>query len=134
MKNFELDRSMVNMRGQFYPTGHIVAMFPGEEAARAAARALASDGVAEDEMSLITPEAMMRDVVRTVGTADIPLPSPGTESDTVRRFSELAAQGHFAVLIPVSREHDSDRIMAALATHSPVHAQYYRRLVIEDLA
>jgi hypothetical protein len=134
LKNFQLSQDMLNLGGQFYPTGHIVAMFPGEDAARAAARALADARFPEDDISLITPEAMMRDVVRTVGNADIPLPSPGTEADTVRRFSELAAQGHHALLIHVSREHDSDQVMAALRDHRPSHAQYYRRLVIEDLA
>jgi hypothetical protein len=134
LKEFQLSQDMLSLGGQFYPTGHIVAMFPDEDAARAAARALADARVPEDDVSLIRPEAMMRDVVRTVGTADIPLPSPGTEADTVRRFSELAAQGHHALLIHVSREHDRDEVMAALRDHRPSHAQYYRRLVIEDLA
>ncbi|TFZ08544.1 hypothetical protein [Ramlibacter humi] len=134
MKDFELSRDMLNMRGQFYPTGHIVAMFPGEAAARAAARALVDGGVEDGDISLITPEAMMRDIVRTVGTADVPLPSAGTESDTVRRFSELAAQGHWALLIHAPDSADSDRVMAALKDHRPSHAQRYRMLVIEDLA
>ena len=134
MKNFQLSKDMLNLGGQFYPTGHIVAMFDGENEARAAARALVDASVPEDDISLITPEAMMRDVARTVGNADIPLPSAGTESDTVRRFSEPSAQGHYGLLIHVSREHDSDQVMAALTDHRPSHAQYYRRLVIEDLA
>ena len=134
MKTFQLSHDMLNLGGQFYPTGHIVAMFPDENAARAAARALADARLPDDDISLITPEAMMRDVTRTVGTADIPLPSAGTEADTVRRFSELSAQGHYGLLIHVSREHDSERVMAALKDHRPSHAQYYRRLVIEDLA
>ena len=130
MKTFQLSHDMLNLGGQFYPTGHIVAMFPDENAARA----LADARLPDDDISLITPEAMMRDVTRTVGTADIPLPSAGTEADTVRRFSELSAQGHYGLLIHVSREHDSDQVMAALRDHRPSHAQYYRRLVIEDLA
>ncbi|TFZ00576.1 hypothetical protein EZ313_19155 [Ramlibacter henchirensis] len=134
MKNFQLSPDMLTMGGQFYPTDHIVAMFPTEDAARAAARALADGDVPEDEISLITPEAMLRDIVRTVGNADLPLPSAGTEADTVRRFSELASQGHFGLLIHVSREHDRDDIMDALKGHLPAHAQYYRKLVIEDLA
>ncbi len=134
MKNFQLSKDMLNLGGQFYPTGHIVAMFAGENEARAAARALVDARIPEDDISLITPEAMMRDVARTVGNADIPLPSAGTEADTVRRFSELSAQGHHGLLIHVSREHDSEQVMAALRDHRPSHAQYYRRLVIEDLA
>jgi len=134
MKQFQLSPDMLNLGGQFYPTGHIVALFPGEDAARAAARALTDAQVPEDDISLITPEAMMRDIARTVGNADIPLPSAGTEADTVRRFSHLSAQGQYGLLIHVSREHDSDQVMAALRGHRPTHAQYYRRLVIEDLA
>jgi hypothetical protein len=134
MKNFQLSKDMLNLGGQFYPTGHIVAMFAGEDEARAAARALVDASIPDDDISLITPEAMMRDVARTVGNADIPLPSAGTEADTVRRFSEFSAQGHYGLLIHVSREHDSERVMAALKDHRPSHAQYYRRLVIEDLA
>ena len=134
MKQFELSKDMLNMRGQFYPTGHIVAMFDGEDAARGAVKALVDGGVQEDDVSLISPEVMMRDIARTVGTADIPLPSPGTEADTVRRYSNLAAQGHWALLIHAPDGADGDRVMAALKDHQPSHAQKYRMLVIEDLA
>lgn len=134
MKDFKLSRDMLNLRGQFYPTGHILAMFDGEDAARAAARALVDGGVQDDDISLISPETMMGDVARTVGTGDIPLPSAGTEGDTVRRYTNLAAQGHWALLIHAPDSADSDRVMAALKDHQPSHAQRYRMLVIEDLA
>lgn len=134
MKHFQLDRDMLNIRGQFYPTGHIVAMFPDEDAARGAVKAIVDGGLHEDEISLISPEVMMRDIARTVGNADIPLPSAGTEGDTVRRFSHLAAQGHWALLIHAPDAADSDKVMASLGNHTPSHAQKYRMLVIEDLA
>jgi hypothetical protein len=133
MKNFELSRDMLNIRGQFYPTGHILAMFPGEQAARAAVRALVDGGIAEDEVSFITPEVMLREIARTVGNADMPLPSPGTEADTVRRYTDFASNGHFALLIHAPHQKDSDRVMAALKDHQPSHAEKYRMLVIEDL-
>lgn len=135
MKTFELRRDMLNLGGQFYPTGHIVAMFPDAREAEAAAQALCSAHVvAGEDVSLITPEAMMRDIVRTVGNADMPLPSPGTEGDTVRRFAHYASQGHYGLLIRTPRHGDDERVMKALRDHHVSHAQKYRMLVIEDLA
>ena len=135
MKSFELSPDLLNIRGQFYPTGHIIALFPNEDAARSAARALVSGGISEDDLSLITPEAMMSDVVRTVGSGDMPLPSPGTEGDTIRRFGHLAAQGHWALMIHSPDNGTAERVMKVLdGQHRPSHAQRYRRLVIEDLA
>lgn len=134
MKYLELSPDLLNLRGQFYPTGYIVAMFPGEDAARAAGRALAAAGVGADELSLITPDVMMGDVARTVGSGDMPLPSAGTEGDTIRRFAHLAAQGHWALMIHAPDNDDAERAMKALENHRPSHAQRYRRLVIEDLA
>ncbi len=134
MKPFELSKDMTNMRGQFYPTGHIIAMFPSADAAQGAARALADSGVRDDDISLITPEVMMRDIARTVGNSDIPLPSPGTEADTVRRYAQFASQGHHALMIRTPDHADEDSLMQALRGHGVSHAQKYRMLVIEDLA
>jgi hypothetical protein len=134
LKNFTLGRDMLNLRGQFYPTGHIVAMFPDAQAAQAAARALADAGVPDADIALITPEVMMRDIVRTVGNTDLPLPSAGTEADTVRRYSQYAAQGHHALLIPTPDSENDERLMQVLKDHGVSHAQKYRMLVIEDLA
>lgn len=135
MKNFELSPDLLNLRGQFYPTGHIIAMFPDEQAARSAGQALVAGGIAEGGLSLITPKVMMADVVRTVGSGDMPLPSAGTEGDTIRRFGHLAAQGHWALMIHAPENDTAERVMKALeGRHRPSHAQRYRRLVIEDLA
>ena len=134
MKNFSLDRSMLTLGGQFYPTGHIVALFPDLSHAEAAARALGQAGVAADGIQLITPDVMLRDVVRTVGNEGMPLPSAGTEADTVRRFADYASQGHHGLLIPTPDGHDEEAVMRALRENGVSHAQKYRMLVIEDLA
>lgn len=133
MKPFELDSNMLNMRGQFYPTGHVVVMVPSMEAARKAVQALTDAGLSEDNISLLTPEIIQGQIVRTVGSADIPLPSAGTEGDTVRRFSQYASKGHHALLIHDPKADHGDRIMAALQGHEVSYAQKYRSLVIEDL-
>lgn len=134
MRPFELSRDMLSMAGQFYPTGHIVLMLPDAGAAEAAGRALVDAGVADDDIMLITPDAMMSQIVRTVGSSGTTLPSAGTEADTVRRFSQYASQGHYALLVRAPDNEDSEHVMAALRGLPVSHAQKYRMLVIEDLA
>lgn len=134
MKQFELTKDMTNLRGQFYPTGHILLMLPDAGAAEAAGRALSDAGIADADVQLITPDAMLGQIVRTVGSSDVPLPSPGTEADTVRRFAQYASRGHHALLVRAPDADDSERVMAALRGHPVAHAQKYRMLVIEDLA
>ncbi|MBA2963281.1 MULTISPECIES: RNA-binding protein [Ramlibacter] len=134
MKHFELSQDMLNLRGQFYPTGHIVAMFATADAAEAAGSALQSAGLDADDISLITPEAMLRDIVRTVGSSGATLPSAGTEADTVRRYADYASSGHYGLLVKAPDHDDSDRVMEVLQRHQVAHAQKYRMLVIEDLA
>ena len=52
MKPFSVGRAMLNMRGVFYPTGHIVLMFPTESDALHACDLLRQDGVSEDDLCL----------------------------------------------------------------------------------
>jgi len=134
MRPFELRRDMLGMTGQFYPPGHIVLMLPDAAAAESAGRALADAGFDDEDMMLITPEAMMSQIVRTVGASDMPLPSAGTEADTVRRFAQYASQGHYGLLVHAPDNEDSERVMRAVQGHPVAHAQKYRMLVIEDLA
>ncbi|TFZ03326.1 hypothetical protein [Ramlibacter rhizophilus] len=133
MKPFILDSSMTTMAGVFYPTGHAVLMFPGKDETKRAGKALIEAGVAEDDISVMAPEVIMGDVARTVGSADIPMPSVGTEADTVRQMTHLAAQGHWGLLVHAPHQKDGDLVMNALKGHAPSFAQKYRQLVIEDM-
>lgn len=132
MKPFHLESSMKTLGGVFYPTGYMVLMFPGEQQARAAARLLTDNGVAEDAISLITPEDFRREILDTTGD-DAILPSAGTEGDTVRRFAELAGQGHHALMVRAKSGADSDRVTELLKGSEISYGQKYRHLVIEDV-
>ena len=132
MKPFHLDSSMKTMRGVFYPTGHMVLMFPTEQGARDAARLLGDNGFAEDDVSLITPGDFQREIVGATGD-DEALPSAGTEGDTVRKFTNLAREGHHALMIRAPHAEDSDRVMALLKDCQISYGQKYRMLVIEDI-
>jgi hypothetical protein len=132
MKPFHLESSMKTMRGVFYPTGYMVLMFPGEQEARDAARLLTDDGIDADCVCLITPEDFRREIVGATGDDDM-LPSAGTEGDTIRRFSELARQGHYALMIHAPKAEQSDHVMAVLKDAKISYGQKYRTLVIEDI-
>jgi hypothetical protein len=132
MKPFHLEPSMKTMRGVFYPTGYMVLMFPGEQQARDAGKLLADNGFAEEAVSLITPQDFRREIVGATGDDDM-LPSAGTEGDTVRKFTNLAAQGHHALMIHAPDSKDSDRVMELLKDAPISYGQKYRRLVIEDI-
>jgi hypothetical protein len=134
MKPFELEPNMLTMRGVFYPTGHMFIMFPTEKDARDAEHALEEDGYSGESISLLTPQDIHEKVARTVGTADIPLPSAGTEADTVRHFADLASQGHYGLLIHAPSAKETEHIMKVLKDAKISYGQKYRHLVIEDLA
>ena len=133
MKPFSLEPSMLTMRGVFYPTGHMFVMFPTEKDARDAEHALEADGFNGESISLLTPQDIQEHIARTVGSADIPLPSAGTEADTVRQFAELAGKGHHALLIHAPSADESEHVMSLIKGMPISYAQKYRHLVIEDL-
>jgi hypothetical protein len=134
MKHFELEPGMLTMRGVFYPTGYMVVMFESEQAALDAERKLEQDGRSGEDIALLTPEVIQEKIARTVGSADIPLPSAGTEADTVRRFADLASKGHYGLMIHAPHGEETAHIMEVLKGAPISYAQKYRQLVIEDLA
>jgi hypothetical protein len=133
MKPFSLAH-MTNMRGVFYPTGHIVLMFPNETDARRACELLRTDGVSEDDLCLAKPEEFERQIIgATDEDDDMLLPSVGTESETARHFRELAHAGHHALVVHASAKVTSSHVLEVLQDTNISFGQRYRFLVIEDL-
>ena len=132
MKNLVLDSSMTNMGGVFYPTGHVFALFPDEDCVRQAATALQAAGH-HGETAYASPDVILQDIVRTLGTADAPLPSVGAEGDMVRRIADLAGTGHHGMLIAMADKDEADAVVNAIAPEGAVTAFHYRTFIIEDL-
>jgi hypothetical protein len=132
MKPLVLDSTMTNMGGVFYPTGHVFALFPDEDCVRQAATALEAVGHKGD-LAYASPETIMSDIVRTLGTADAPLPSVGAEGDMVRRIADLAGTGHHGLLIHIDSKDEPDAVVQAITPQGAVTAFYYRTFIIEDL-
>lgn len=133
MQDFELQPHMLTMGGVFYPTGYIFAMFPSLEDAQHVANVLPPTKKADKPTMLLEPSTVLEKVVGTVGSADIPLPSAGTEGDTVRRYAQLASQGHHALMVYADSVEDVEAAMGAIRTRPFSGATKYRMLVIEEL-
>jgi hypothetical protein len=118
----------------FYPTGHIVLMFPNAEDARHACDLLRKDGISEDDLCIATPEEFERQITgATDEEDDVLLPSVGTEGDTARHFRELAHAGHHALVVHAKARLSSDHVLEVLKGLPISYGQRYRFLVIEDL-
>jgi len=134
MKPFSLAAGMTNMRGVFYPTGHMVLMFPTQEDARHACELLRQDGLSEDDLILASPQEFERQITgATDEDDDMLLPSIGTEADTARQFRELANQGHHALIVHASARLSSEHVLDLLRDMPISYGQRYRFLVMEDL-
>jgi hypothetical protein len=133
MKPFQLEPHMVTMGGVFYPTGYLVVMLPSEQDARAAQGKLEECGLSGEKISLLPPEVIQGEIARTIGSADVALPSAGSEADTVRRYAELAGQGHYGLLIHAPSGPETEQVMDVLRAFPLSYGQRYRQLVIEDL-
>lgn len=132
MKPLILDSTMTNMGGVFYPTGHVFALFPDEDCVRQAANALQTAGH-QGDTAYASPDVIMQEIVRTLGTADAPMPSVGAEGDMVRRIADLAGKGHHGLLISMADKDNTDTLVDAITPQGAVTAFYYRTFIIEDL-
>lgn len=134
MKPFSLAAGMTNMRGVFYPTGHMVLMFPTGRDARRAAELLRQDGLSEDDLCLAEPADFERQISDAVDEwDDVVLPSVGTELETARRFRHFAHQGHHALVVHPSAATSTDHVLQLLRGLPISYGQRYRFLVIEDM-
>ena len=123
MRPLIVDSSMTSMGGTFYPTGYVFALFPDEDSTRHAAAALDTINH-KGELSYGDPAT-----VRTLGSADAPLPSVGAEGDMVRRIADLAGAGYHGLLIFLDNQDTIENVVEAGAAT----AFYDRTFIIEDL-
>ena len=134
MKAFSMEAGMTNMRGVFYPTGHLVLMFPTEDDARHACHLLRQDGVSEDDLCLAAPQEFEQKITGACDDGDdLELPSAGTEAETAQHFRRLAHQGHYALIVHAKSNTPTEHILDVLKETPISYGQRYRWLVIEDV-
>ncbi len=133
MKPFAMSRQMLSLGGAFYPTGWVVAMLPSEDDVHQAAEALERQAARPDQVLHLPPEVVLRDLGGAVGESEVPLPSVGTEGESVRKYVALARQGHHGLMVQAPSDADTERVMQVLRGLPLAYAQKYHRLMIEDL-
>lgn len=134
MKHFSIAAHTSAIRGVFYPTGHMVLMFPTEQDARHACKLLRSDGVSEEDLCLASPQEFERQIQGLINPdRDMLLPSVGTEGETAEHFRQLAHDGHYALIVHAGANITSDHVVELLKDTHISFGQRYRYFVIEDL-
>ena len=127
MKPLEITPNMRTLSGIFYPKGYAFVMFPTAEAAQQ----VASQNF--DQAMLLTPQQVLLDVAQVKDDSDVELPPVGTEGATVRKFIDLAREGHHALMVKVSSDEETERLMVAARAASFSYGQRYHLLAMEDL-
>ncbi len=132
MKPFVMTSSMQSMRGVFYPTGYLFVMLPALHDAQKLAHDLRASGYSDDLM-LLKPETILEEIGHSVREDGNVFPSVGSEAETVRHYCELARKGHFALMIHVPSEKETQKVMETVHKSPFSYAQKYRHLVIEEM-
>ena len=133
MKNFKLTSDMSTMSGTFYPTGYALIMFPNEALAKRAALEIGDTSAPGNTMMFLDASTVVREIGKVEGDSDIVLPSVGTEGATVRKYVDLAREGHCALMIKVNSDIETERVMQSARNASFSYGQRYHLLAIEDL-
>ncbi|MCZ2497675.1 RNA-binding protein [Xylophilus sp. Kf1] len=122
------------MSGTFYPTGHVVILFPEQADAERTAESLLSEGnFTAEQVASLSPATVLREVAPPDDGADTALPSVGFEGVTATAFEEHARNGHHGLVVAADTREDAERVMV-IARRVPFSlAKRYRTLVIEDL-
>ena len=127
---FRADPSHFSLSGDYYPKGHVFAMFNDAAAAHAAVTEVAKVHKVGEVRSL-PPELIVQAFAeRTESVGG--MPSVGREDQFMLRYVELAKEGKAGALIEMG-DAVSDEVGAALAAAGALLAYYYRTLVIEEL-
>ena len=133
MQAFSMTSKMTTIQGVFYPTGYAFVMFPDAESAEKAASELEATGFDSHDVMLLTPEQILTDIGRVEGDSTVPLPSVGTEGATVRKYIDLARDGHHALMVRAPSDKDTERLMSVVQNFPFSYGQKYHMLAIEDL-
>ena len=133
MKPFAMDPKMTTIQDVFYPTGYAFLMFPDAATTEEAARQLEASGIDGDDIMLLTPTVILRDIGKIDGESQVALPSVGTEGATVHRYIEFAREGHHALMIKSPSDTHTERVMSVVRKLPFSYGQKYHMLAIEDL-
>lgn len=133
MQSFLMDPKMSTMQGVFYPTGYAFLMFPDVKTTEDVAQKLESSGFNSQDVMLLKPAEILREIGKIDGDSSVELPSVGTEGATVQKYINLARDGHHALMVKAPSDADAERLMTVVREFPFSYGQKYHMLAIEDL-
>ena len=133
MQPFLMNSKMSTMQGVFYPTGYAFLMFPDVKTAEDAAQKLESSGFDSQDVMLLKPAQILREIGKINGDSSVELPSVGTEGATVQKYINLARDGHHALMVKAPSDADAERMMTVVREFPFSYGQKYHMLAMEDL-
>ena len=133
MKAFVLNPKMLTLQGVFYPTGYAFVLFPEARDAEQAGRELEAAGFSGQDIMLLSADVILKEIGKVNGESDVVLPSVGTESATVRKYVDLAREGHCALMVKAPSDDDAKRLMSIVGNLPFSYGQKYHMLAMEDL-
>jgi hypothetical protein len=133
MQSFLMDSKMSTMQGVFYPTGYAFLMFPDLKTAEEAGQKLEASGFSSQDVMLLKPAEILRQIGKIDGDSTVELPSVGTEGATVQKYIRFAREGHHALMVKAPSDDDAERLMTVVREFPFSYGQKYHMLAIEDL-
>ena len=116
--------------GVFQPVGHVLASFPTERDAHAAADALKQAGF--PDVAYYPAGEVLERAERDIERAGV-LATIGQELNLVKQQRDLAREGHPFVSVLAEEDDAARRAADIVARHGADRAQKYGHLIIEEL-
>ena len=126
MDKFVLTPKMLTIGGVFYPMGYAFIMFPDTE--------VESKPGTTGPVMLLSPTTVLKEIGNVGGALDVTTPAVSAEVATVRKFVELARQGHAALVVKLGSDADAELVMIAARKAAFSHGQRYHLLEMEAMA
>jgi hypothetical protein len=127
-----MDESPDRSFGVFKPVGHLVASFPDGDMSSQAMDALKKQQLDTTQVRRYTDREMLSQIDVDIKGASL-LASIGQEMNLIKAHRELAERGYHWLVIPAGDRDEAARIADVLATCGAERAQYYTRLIIEEM-
>jgi len=118
--------------GVFKPVGHVVVSFPPETDLDAVGRALAQAGFPPSEVRRYSAREMVEQADRDLSEATA-LASLGQEANLVKAHRALAERGYGFLVVHAPKDDQAAHVAALAERFGAERAQYYGRLMIEEL-
>lgn len=123
--------------GETYPLDHVIAMIDDEPSARAAAEAVAADGVLEEEIHLITGQELLQieraiDDRRSLWNRIVEL-YPSDERQIINDYKKAAEKGGFFFAVYAPNTDRRDRVRDVLKGFGGYHMHHFSNRTYTDL-